>query len=316
MVSGADDKSAAQSDVAVRVAGAPTNEPPQTLEEALRLVREILAAAGMEDPQREARALVAMATGLAPLDILTEPNAPLDDKAKSELPKLLKRRSLREPLSRIAGTREFYGRSFEVSPATLDPRADSETLIDAALELIDRAGMVDAPIRILDIGTGTGCLIITLLAELPNARGTACDISPEALKVATRNAERLEVADRLELIESDLLENIEGRYNLIISNPPYIPSSDIDSLDREVRDYDPPLALDGGHDGLDFYRRIVQQLKALLADTETPAFALFEVGAGQAEDVETILVQEDLAPAGRWKDLGGHTRCVAVQSHD
>lgn len=291
------------------------SDPPRTLQEALRLVSRELTDAGTEDAQREARALVALATGLSALDILTEPDTPLEKAAQTNLVSILMRRLAHEPLSRIAGEREFYGRSFQVSPATLDPRADSETLIDTALKLLDRTGLTNEPLRILDIGTGTGCLIITLLAELPNARGTACDISSEALEIARANADRLAVTDRLEFIQSDLLENIDGRYNLIVSNPPYIPSAEIAELDREVRDYDPALALDGGADGLDFYRRIAQRLKSLLPQAGVPGFALFEIGAGQARDVEAIMLDAGLGLLGRWEDLGGHTRCVAIQAH-
>ncbi|MEQ8823866.1 MAG: peptide chain release factor N(5)-glutamine methyltransferase [Filomicrobium sp.] len=289
--------------------------PTQTLGEAVETVRQALSNSGIDDPHKEARATVALAAGCSSLDILTEPQMALSKAAQDKLAKILTRRLAHEPLSRIAGWREFYGRKFHVSPATLDPRADSETLIDAVLELLDKSGQLKSPLRILDVGTGTGCLAITLLAELPETTATACDISTDALAIAEQNGRRLGVADRLTLVESNLLQNIEGQYNLVISNPPYIPTADIERLDRNVRDFDPQLALDGGEDGLLCYRELAKGLKSNVLVNVPPGLAVFEVGAGQAPDVTAILRTAGFSHAGSWKDLGGQTRCVAVWAH-
>jgi release factor glutamine methyltransferase len=287
-----------------------------TLGEAVRRASKALADAAIEPAPREARILVAAASRRPSIDLIADAEAPLDAASARRLAEFLERRTRREPISRILGERDFYGRTFELSSATLDPRPDSETVIEAALEILKEEGLYAEPIRILDIGTGSGCLVVTLLAELPSAFGLATDISASALKTALRNAQRHGVADRLVLRQADALEEVEGRYNLIVSNPPYIPSEEIPLLDEEVRRFDPKTALDGGPDGLEIFRRIVSGLSEALDDEAAPAWALFEVGAGQAGDVAAILARSGFAQSRTWLDLGGHTRCVAVQSLD
>jgi release factor glutamine methyltransferase len=199
-----------------------------------------------------------------------------------------------------------------LSTATLDPRPDSETLIDAALGLAAEEGWGNAPIRILDIGTGTGCLLLTLLAELPRATGLGTDISEAALTAARQNAQALGVADRAAFARHDMLDGIAGPFGLVISNPPYIASADIPALAPEVHRYDPRAALDGGPDGLDFYRRIANGLEGVRG-----GWVLLELGMGQADAVALLLQQAFVktlhAELRRYDDLGGHTRCVALR---
>lgn len=285
-----------------------------TLAQATRSAQRSLAAAGVEDAGRDARLLVAAAAGIETADIIARPDRELSAAAQDRLQAMVARRCAREPVSRILGVREFYGRPYALSPATLDPRPDSETLIDVALDIAAREGWRDRPVRILDIGTGSGCLILTLLAELPRAMGLGTDIAAAALETAALNASSLGVAERVSFMQTDLLEGVGGTFDLVISNPPYIPSADIAGLRAEVRQYDPRGALDGGADGLDFYRRIIADLPRVLA-----GWGIFEVGAGQAENValmsEQAFVKTRRAQVSRHADLGGHTRCVAFRLH-
>jgi release factor glutamine methyltransferase len=283
-----------------------------TLGDAVRAAQRVLAKAGVEDAGREARLLVAAAAGGDTAQIIAHPEQQLSGDTQAKLQAMLARRSAFEPLSRIFGEREFYGRRFALSPATLDPRPDSETLIEAALDIAARERWRERPIRILDIGTGTGCLLLTLLAELPLATGVGTDISNAALQTAALNAASLDVAARAAFMLADMLDGIDGPFDLVVSNPPYIASADIAGLSPEVRKYDPHAALDGGPDGLDFYRRIAAGLTRVLR-----GWAILEVGAGQADAVALLLQQAFVktrrAEVTRHSDLGGHTRCVAIR---
>jgi release factor glutamine methyltransferase len=285
---------------------------PATLGEAARAAQRSLAAAGIEDPGRDARLLVAAAAQCTTADIIAYPERPLSAETRARLAEMLARRARREPVSRILGTREFYGRRFLLSAATLDPRADSETLIEAALTIASREGWRERPIRILDIGTGTGCLLLTLLAELPLATGLATDISEEALATAAENARLLNVGSRAAFAKHDVLDGVEGTFDLVISNPPYIASGEIAGLSPEVRTYDPWAALDGGHDGLDIYRAITSGLSAVVG-----GWVVLEVGAQQDEAVALLLhqafVKTRRAEVTKHYDLGGHARCVALR---
>jgi release factor glutamine methyltransferase len=202
---------------------------------------------------------------------------------------------------------------FEVTPATLDPRPDTETLIEAALEIAREKDWLNKPIRILDVGVGTGCILITLLAELPNAIGVGIDISQSALEIAIRNANANGVSERATFRLGESLKRQSETFDLIVSNPPYIPAADIATLEPEVRNFDPHPALDGGADGLDVYRAFARELTAVL-----PSGAIVvEVGAGQAAVVAGLLT-EAAGPRKKgprfWQDLGGHVRCVAVET--
>lgn len=285
---------------------------PATLGEAARAAQRALADAGIEDPGRDARLLIAAACGCSTADIIAYPERALSDETRMRLAAMLARRSKHEPVSRILGEREFYGRPFVLSAATLDPRADSETLIETALAIVDQEGWRDRPLRILDIGTGTGCLLLTLLAELPHATGVGTDISREALATASANAERLALSDRAAFAEHDVLDGVTGSFDLVVSNPPYIETGEIDALSPEVRAFDPYAALDGGLDGLDIYRKIAAGLDRVLT-----GWVILEVGAGEADSVANLLQQAFVktrkAELRTVSDLGGHIRCVALR---
>jgi release factor glutamine methyltransferase len=290
---------------------------------ALQLMSATFTEAGLETPELDARLLLAHVLGVAQLQLLTERDTLLPAAAKTPLASVMARRLAREPVSRIIGERWFYGRAFLVTPATLDPRPDSETLIDAACALMRKAGIANDDMRILDVGTGTGCLLLTLLSELPGARGVGTDASAAALAVAAENQTRLMTKPAATAHERDALRHVAWRhgsgfapvngsiFNLIVSNPPYIPSAAIADLDQDVRHFDPKLALDGGVDGLDIYRQLAGQISTYLPD----GWVVFEVGVGQAETVADLL-RSAFAPRSVdlrvFKDLAGVQRCVAA----
>ena len=257
---------------------------------------------GSDTPTLDARLLLQAAAGLSREDLILGPDRPLTPEQLARFESFIARRERHEPVSRILGEREFYGRAFRVTPDTLDPRPDTETIIEAALPLIPRGG------RLLDLGTGTGAIAVTLLAERPDARGVATDLSPAALAVAGENARSLGVADRLELREGSWFAPVDGRFDIILSNPPYIPEGDISDLSPDVRNFDPSLALSGGTDGLDPYRIIATGAATHLAEG---GHVLVEIGAGQADDIEAIFAGAGFRPAGRYRDLGGHDRGLA-----
>jgi release factor glutamine methyltransferase len=289
-------------------------EIAETLGAALRRVAAALKSAGLEAPADEARRLVSFALGLAPVDVLLASERPLTPMQRARLARDLARRVAREPLSRIAGEREFYGRSFAISPATLDPRPDSETVIDAALAAVRREGWESAPLRVVDVGTGSGCLLLTLLAELPQATGVGSDISPAALVVAAGNAARLGLEHRVRWREADALEGIDGTYHIFVANPPYVRSGNIAGLEREVRDFDPRIALDGGADGLNLYRRLMPRIRKVVPD----GWIVLETGHDQAAAVAGLLVETlsdaCAAPPVVHRELGGRERCVALRT--
>lgn len=282
--------------------------------DALRRVVRVLRDSGVDTPERDARLLIAAAIGSMPTALILEPDRILRPDELELLNGYMHRRAKREPVSRILGTREFYGRPFVISPATLDPRPCSETLIEATLDVAGEMGWRETPISIVDIGTGSGCLAITLACELPQARITATDVCSHALDIASENARTNGVADRITFLQRRSLQEVGGPFDILVSNPPYIPSADIAGLEAEVRDFEPRGALDGGLDGLDIYRELAKGL----GKTVPSGWCLFEVGAGQARDVERILTgvspHQHSAHCRFWADLGGHTRCVAMQT--
>lgn len=290
------------------------------MREAIAAVTRDLAAAGIEEPVRDARLLVLGASGATAAELLGSPERRIDEAAAVKLAGMVARRLMREPVSRILGERGFYGRSFAVTPATLDPRPCTETVIEAALAVADREGWRDKPVRILDVGTGSGALLVTLLAELPLATGVGTDISEEALDTARANAVRAGVEARARFLNRSMLDGVPAPFDMLVSNPPYIPSADIAGLDPEVRLYDPRAALNGGADGLDFYREIARGAAAVMAPG---GWVLLEVGAGQAEAVATLL-RDTAADQGQaaepnvemWPDLGCHIRCVAAKTQN
>lgn len=275
--------------------------PPETAKALLEEAQAALKQAGCEQPALDARLLFQHVTGMTREELILDDGRPVAAGETVQFRTLINRRAQREPVSRIIGAREFYGRSFIVTPAVLDPRPDTETLVEAALTLMPRNA------RILDLGTGSGAIAVTLLAERPDATGVTVDISPDALAVARANAEALGVLDRLTLIEGSWFDPVDGRFDLILSNPPYIPARDIASLPPDVRNFDPLLALVGGDDGLDPYRIIAANAARHLA---AEGHVAVEIGAGQAADIEGIFLQRDFVSGGRYHDLGGHIRCL------
>jgi release factor glutamine methyltransferase len=257
-----------------------------------------------ETPSLDARLLLQHVTGLDHAALVADPDFVVTDQLASRFEALIARRAAYEPISRILGTREFFGRSFKVTPDVLDPRADTETIVEVCLQFLPK----DKPSRILDLGTGSGILAVTLLSERPLATGVAVDVSPAALAVARVNA--AEVADRLQLIESNWFSLVNGRFDLIVSNPPYIPAADVLRLDVEVKDHDPHLALDGGGDGLDCYRAIASSAGNHLVENGR---VVVEIGAGQQADVTGIFAAQQFQLIAQKQDLGGHVRALAFQ---
>ena len=259
---------------------------------------------GIEDARREARLLLDHCAGTADGD-----SQPLPPDKVAELQAFIARRRNREPVSQILGQWEFWSLPFFVTSATLTPRPDTETLVQVALDLLPDRG---APLRLLDLGTGSGCLLLALLHELPAARGLGIDRSPEALAVARRNAAALGLAGRAQFALGNWAEGLSGGFDLIVSNPPYIPQDEIPGLMPEVSRHEPLMALDGGRDGLDCYRQLAPQIAALLAPG---GLALLEVGQGQAEPAAAILAAAGLEPVGVRADLGGRKRCVILRNN-
>lgn len=283
-----------------------------TVRTANRKLASAFQEAGIESSEADARFLLGGVMGLDGADLIANPDRPLGAKAAA-LTDAMQRRVTGEPVSRILGVRGFYGRDFTITPDVLDPRPDTETLVDAVLDIAADEGWADRPLLIADIGTGSGVLIVTLLAELPNATGVATDVSPPALAVAKGNAERHELGHRVTFIHTPTLAGVAGPFDIIVSNPPYIKAPDIAGLDPEVRDFDPLLALDGGPDGLSVYREIANEVSRF----KGPLWIVLEAGAGQADDIAAIFYGQNPPPGTRRvhfrNDLGGHTRCVAIR---
>jgi release factor glutamine methyltransferase len=261
----------------------------------------LLAAAGIEDARREARIILAAAAGVDAAGLLLLTTVP-DGLAES----LVARRASREPLAYILGRKEFWGLEFAVSPATLIPRPDSETMIEAALQCYPERDVR----RILDLGTGTGCLLLSALSEFKNAFGIGLELSPEAALLAAGNAQSLGLADRSAFAVSDWTAALGAtRFDLILSNPPYIARSEFSGLMPEVGRFEPALALDGGPDGLVSYRAIMAALPGLLADT---GVALLEIGVGQAEPVAAMARATGFTADFR-RDIGNLPRVVLIR---
>lgn len=277
-----------------------------TLGAAVALAAGRLAECGIDSPRRDARRIVALAAGLPESIVLGYPERPLDPAAQRCFTALLERRAAREPMARLAGRREFWSLDFALSPATLEPRPDSEALIEAALDrLPDRS----AALRVLDFGTGTGCLLLAVLSELPNAVGFGIDLVPEAVAQARRNAASTALDSRAFFAVGRWGEAIAGGFDVVLANPPYIPSGDIASLMTEVARFEPRVALDGGDDGLDAFRALAPALAGLLRPA---GFACIEVGAGQADAVVALFSGAGLDLAGRHSDLAGIERCLVM----
>jgi release factor glutamine methyltransferase len=282
--------------------------PTETVENLISEFRGRLATAGIASAALDARVLVLDALGLDRAAAIAEPNCKAEAGAVRRARDHLARRLRGEPVSRILGRREFYGRDFIVTPATLDPRPDTETVVETALQVL--SGMPSP--GILDLGTGSGAILVTILCEIGSAMGTGTDNSPAALAVACDNARRLGVGERATFMVADWLAGIDGRFDLIVSNPPYIRRGSIARLEIDVRDHDPLEALDGGPDGLDAYRRIAAGAASVLA----PGGALvLEIGSDQAGQVAGIFGEHGYSCEKVARDLAGRDRVVVLKRH-
>ena len=264
----------------------------------------LLAEAGVENPRLEARLLLAHTLGVTQEALLRDRGSPID---AAQLALLLERRRAGEPLAFIVGRREFWGLPFLVSPAALVPRPDSETLIEAAIAAFPDRSRVG---WVLDLGTGTGCLLIAALHEFPSAFGVGVDLAEGAASLARRNAAMLGMQARAAFACADWADALAGRFDLVLANPPYIPTTVIAGLAPEVARYEPRSALDGGADGFFAFRRIIPALPGLLA---AGAVAILEVGIGQSDRVSALGRDAGLDPVAAHPDLSGTPRAVVLR---
>jgi release factor glutamine methyltransferase len=284
------------------------NLPGCSVRLVLAQAKERLQDVGVETAVLDSRVLLARAMNCEQTWFYTNPDAEVPDDDLFRFTEMLGHREQRIPVFHILGEREFWSRSFHVSSDVLTPRPDSETLIKAVL---DHVSDQKNTLRVLDLGTGSGCLLLTLLAELPDATGTGVDVSEAALCVAKRNAEQLGSEDRVSWVRGEWEVDLDGAFDIVISNPPYIESRDLADLEPEVVTYEPRLALDGGADGLDAYRRILARVKDVMTDE---AAVFFEIGCGQAETVAQIAYDEGLEQHVIRHDLSGAARVLSFVS--
>ncbi|MEY9125903.1 release factor glutamine methyltransferase [Bradyrhizobium yuanmingense] len=282
----------------------------QSIEGARRALAAQLRSARLDEAELDARILISAALGLDLTGLVTQAARLLTATEASRLAQHAQRRIAGEPVSRILGTREFWGLPFRLSEATLVPRPDTETVVELALEIL-RERQASHPPRIADIGTGSGAILLALLHEIPDAFGVGTDLSQNALMTARDNAAALGLADRAAFVACSYAAALGGPFDLIVSNPPYIPSAEIPKLSVEVREHDPHLALDGGNDGYDAYRALIPQASERLA----PGGALVvEAGQGQAQNIETLMraaaLSLDRSPKA---DLAGIPRAVSAR---
>ena len=297
---------------------------PETLDQILRRMRLLLAGANIENPVLDSRILVRQGGNFSDSDLISNGQTPLSQEVIENIENLVARRMSGEPVSRVLGEREFWGMSFRVTPDTLDPRPDTETLVEAALKTIpniapsEEIGLAamassnaEPGLRILDLGTGSGCILISLLKELPHATGVGIDLNPGAVATARLNAAANGVESRVEFRAGSWFEPLhdDESFDLIVSNPPYIPESDIESLAVEVRNHDPRLALTGGADGLSAYKMILKKLKKYLS---CGGRALFEIGRGQEGDLARLVDESNTHVCDSYRDLAGVVRVVEI----
>jgi release factor glutamine methyltransferase len=285
-------------------------EPERSVGAFLCQAGRMLRAAGVEAPRLEARLLLAHALRCREEDLLRDPAAPVPAEAAAVFEAAVRRRCAREPLAHILGRQGFWTLDLEVSPATLIPRADSEAVVEAALAAVAGRGPIR---RVLDLGTGTGALLLAILAEIPSAWGVGVDLSAEAVALAARNAAANGLAGRAAFVVGSWADALAGRFDLVVSNPPYIPSADIDGLMAEVARYEPRRALDGGADGLAAYARIMAGLSSLLSPA---GVAVFELGSGQRSAVAALAHAHGLREIGIRHDLGGVERAIILAGQE
>ncbi len=282
-----------------------------TLALARRVLADRFVQAGIDSAEADARLLIAHALDIERTTVMTHGERPLTDREMAAINALAARRLEREPVARIIGAREFWSLSLAITADVLVPRPDTETVVEAALDTVSRNATQLEALRILDIGTGSGALLLALLSELPNATGTGTDISAAALDVARANAGRHALENRCGFVACNIADTIKGKFDLVVSNPPYVARHDLETLDAEVRNHDPVLALDGGEDGLDFYRAIAADMRRLLAEGGR---LVVELGAGQEPMVRSIFADAGLAAGAAYKDLAGIPRALDAGS--
>jgi release factor glutamine methyltransferase len=276
-----------------------------TWREMMREAAQRLAAAGVENAPRDARLLLAHALGIEPVEVIAREMDAVDAAGLTEFEAAISLRLRGEPVSRIRGWREFYGRRFRVTPDVLDPRPETELLVEEGIARLPPGG------RVLDLGTGSGCILVSVLAECAGAKGIGVDISPAALAVARENAGALGVADRASFIEGSW-DAASGPFDLVLSNPPYVTEAEFEPLPADVRNYDPRIALVGGGDGLDPYHLILAQADHLLI----PGGSIgFEFGASQGEAVTELMANAGLVDIELFKDLAGLSRAAFGRRH-
>lgn len=289
--------------------------PARRVAGVFRETTRALRARGLATPDLDARLLVCAACGISHEQFAGRPERPVGPDEYERIARLKARRLEGEPVSRLLGRREFRGLDFELTPQTLDPRPDTETAVEAVIELAGEVIEGGRAPAILDLGTGSGCILVSVLHHLESASGTGLDIDPAAAGTARANADRHGVGARAAFVCGSWLDSVSGRFDIVVSNPPYIPCREIDGLAAEVAGFDPRRALNGGSDGLDAYRAIAPRLKSVL---RPGGWAVFETGAGQLDAVQRILLEElpgvASAEIRRWRDLSRRERCIGVRA--
>jgi release factor glutamine methyltransferase len=275
-------------------------------DEAQRQLAQVFDAAGVDTAALDARLVLCTALGIDHAALIRDAHLPIGATAE-RIAALARRRSSREPMSRILGQREFWGLDFAIGPAVLDPRPETEVVVETVVSAL--AARRAEPLRILDLGIGSGAILGALLMQLPKAFGVGVDLSEAACRIAKRNLKTLGLAPRASVLCSDWTKPLSGAFDAIVSNPPYVARVDLATLAPEVRDHDPRPALDGGRDGLAAHRAIVPSLAALLAPS---AIVALELGAGQARDVAQMLARAGFAVIGTHRDLSGHERVITA----
>ncbi len=263
--------------------------------------------AKFDTPQMDARLLLCHAADISHTKLISSMHDAVSENVQQRFSEFVARRIAFEPVHRIIGMREFYGRDFVLGSEALIPRPDTETLIDTVLSKFEDRS---AEMRILDLGTGSGVIAVTLACEFPNASVVAVDVSEDAVANCIENGEQLGVGGRLQVLHSDLFEKVSGKFDLIVSNPPYIPTADLEGLAPEVRLHDPLRALDGGADGMDFYRRIFARAKEFL---KPDGMLALEFGFGQSDEISELAVANTFRDVSLHKDLGGIARVLIAR---
>ena len=285
------------------------NASGTTIAAARRIVANALRGAGLDTPELDARVLLGHALELDHAALVSAGERVLSPEEMAEVDALATRRLAGEPVARIVGWKEFWGLPLRLGPATLVPRPETETVVEAALSVAEEHGWRRRPLRIADIGTGSGALLLALLSELPRAVAVGTDVSVAALAMARDNAVRLGLGERAAFVACEFGAALAGGFDLVVSNPPYIKSRDIAALAREVRDHDPALALDGGPDGLRCYRALARDAGRLLSRR---GHLVVELGAGAAADVASVFSAAGLQAAAPRPDLAGVARALQV----